>query len=164
MRWTWGRFDTLSGSDVYDLLALRSAVFVVEQDCVFLDADGLDRQSWHLLGRDASGTLVAYLRCLDPGLKYREPSIGRVTVTTAMRRTGLGRMTMAEGIARVGALWPDLAIRINAQHRLEAFYASFGFTTEGPIYDEDGIDHVEMTLAPAAASHRNTTTTKEIVR
>lgn len=154
--WSWKRFDALSGDDVYDALALRSEIFVVEQRCAFLDADGFDRHGWHLLARlDAKtgasstrgGALVAYLRCLDPGVKYAEPSIGRVTVASSYRRTGLGRALMHEGIARAKSQWPDADIVIAAQQRLDAFYASLGFRVEGSTYLEDGIDHVEMRLA-----------------
>jgi ElaA protein len=144
--WTWAHFDRLSSRDVYDCLALRSAVFVVEQDCVFLDPDGCDAGAWHLLGRGDDGRLVAYLRGLASGVKYPEPSIGRVVVASSARGTGLGRPLMREGIARVSALWPGQDIVIGAQQRLEPFYGSLGFVAEGGIYDEDGIDHVRMRL------------------
>ena len=163
--WSWKRFDALSGDDVYDALALRSEVFVVEQRCTFLDADGCDRDAWHLLARidaqtDASsmrsGLLVAYLRCLDPGVKYAQPSIGRVTVASSYRRTGLGRALMYEGIARTNAQWPGLDILIAAQQRLEAFYVSLGFRVQGTPYLEDGIDHVEMRLATTRRAQAET--------
>jgi ElaA protein len=145
--WTWAHFDKLSSRDVYDLLALRSAVFVVEQNCVFLDPDDCDQAAWHLLGRSADGHLVAYLRGLGPDVKYPEPSIGRVIVAESARSAGLGRVLMQEGIPRVRALWPATDIVIGAQQRLEPFYRSLGFVTEGETYDEDGIDHVRMRLA-----------------
>ena len=136
---------------MYDLLALRSAIFVVEQDCVFLDADDADRAAWHLLGTtiDDNGrpVLAAYLRCLDPGVRYPEPSIGRVVVAARRRGAGLGRVLMAEGIARSERAWPGRDIVLNAQHRLEAFYRSLGFVTEGPPYLEDAIEHVAMRRA-----------------
>jgi ElaA protein len=144
--WTWAHFDKLSTRDVYELLALRSTVFVVEQHCVFLDPDDCDQDAWHLLGRSDDGTLVAYLRGLAPGVKYSEPSIGRVIVAESERGAGLGRVLMQEAIPRVRALWPAEDIVIGAQQRLEAFYRSLGFVTEGEIYDEDGIDHVCMCL------------------
>ncbi len=151
LAWTWKRFDELSVNDVYALLALRSEVFVVEQRCVFLDADGADRSAWHLLGRtdaaDGAPSLAAYLRCLDPGLKYPEPSIGRVVTAPALRGRGLGRALMDEGLERSHDAWPAAAIVINAQMRLEAFYRSLGFRTEGEPYVEDDIDHVQMRLA-----------------
>jgi ElaA protein len=148
--WTWQRFDDLSGRDVYDLLALRSQVFVVEQACPFLDTDYCDQPAWHLLGRvvDDSGDakLAAYLRAIDAGIKYDEPSIGRVIVAEAWRGQGLGRVLMREGIARARILWPRDDIVIGAQQRLEDFYRSLGFAREGEVYDEDGIDHIRMRL------------------
>lgn len=159
--WTWRRFEALTVDDVYDMLALRSEVFVLEQRCAFLDADGCDRNAWHLLGRvdagrvDAgaegqprigSAPLAAYLRSLDPGVKCPESSIGRVIVASPYRGTGLGRALMREGIARALAQRPHVAIRISAQLRLEAFYASLGFCSAGLPYVEDGIDHVDMQL------------------
>ncbi len=149
LSWRWSRFDTLSNDDVHDLLALRSEVFVVEQRCVFLDADGCDRSAWHLLGRarDASRALFAYLRCLDPGVRYDEPSIGRVVTAPAVRSLGLGRALMDEGIVRSQDAWPGADLVINAQRRLEAFYRSLAFRTEGDPYLEDDIEHVRMRLA-----------------
>lgn len=153
--WTWARFDALAAADVYDFLALRSEVFVVEQGCPFLDADGFDSSAWHLLGRapesasapGSTSLLLAYLRVLDAGVKYQEPSIGRVITRASHRRTGLGRALMREGLARAASVWPGRAIRIAAQQRLEAFYASLGFTSVGAPYLEDGIDHIEMLRA-----------------
>lgn len=153
LAWTWGRLASLSAYDVHDLLALRSRVFVVEQDCVFLDPDDADRDAWHLLVRIVDGpergdaALAGYLRCLAPGVRYVEASIGRVVTSPEARGTGLGRTLMKEGLARTLALWPDADVRINAQARLEAFYASMGFVVDGTPYDEDGIEHVEMRLA-----------------
>ena len=84
MRWTWARFVELSLDDLYDALALRCRVFVLEQG-PYLDPDGLDRQAWHLLGRDEAGALQVYLRVVDPGAKYAEPAIGRVVACVAGR-------------------------------------------------------------------------------
>ena len=146
MKWWCGRFGALSVGDLYDALALRSQVFVVEQNCVFLDADGADRDSAHLLGRDEAGVLQAYLRVVDPGVKYPEPSIGRVITSAATRGSGLGHALIAEGIARCRSAWPGEPIRIGAQSRLESFYARHGFVREGDDYIEDGIPHCEMVL------------------
>lgn len=146
LTWTSMRFDRLSTRDLYDLLALRSQVFVVEQNCVFLDTDHCDQAAWHLLGRAADGRLVAYLRGIDAGVKYVEPSIGRVVVAEQARGHGLGRVLMEEGMRRARAVWPRSDIVIGAQQRLEAFYASLGFVGEGELYIEDGIDHIRMRL------------------
>lgn len=146
--WTWARLEALSPMDVYDLLALRSEVFVVEQACVFQDADGVDRQAFHLLGRDAAGRLQACLRVVDAGAKYPEPSIGRVITAPEARRTGLGRVLMAQGLLRCMQVWPGRAVCISAQARLERFYRDFGFVAQGAPYMEDGIPHLEMLRAP----------------
>jgi ElaA protein len=147
MRWHWSRFAELSVDDLYDALQLRSRVFVLEQG-PYLDADGLDRSSWHLLGRDAQGVLVACLRVVDPGHKYDEPSIGRVVLAMALRGRGAGRALMAEGMAGCERLWPGQPIRISAQAHLERFYASLGFARVGEPYLEDGIPHLEMLRPP----------------
>lgn len=143
MHWTWQRFVELGVDNLYDALQLRSRVFVLEQG-PYLDADGLDRQSWHLLGRDACGVLVSYLRIVDPGVKYEEPSIGRVVTAPEIRGGGHGRALMVEGVAGSERLWPGRAIRISAQAHLERFYGSLGFVRVGPDYLEDDIPHVEM--------------------
>ena len=73
LTWQWTRFEGLTADDVYDMLALRARIFVLEQNCAYLDPDGVDRQSWHLLGRDAGGRLLAYVRVCDPGVKFDPP-------------------------------------------------------------------------------------------
>ena len=143
MDWTWARFATLSLDDLYDALALRCRVFILEQG-PYQDPDGLDRVSWHLLGRDDAGRLQAYLRVVDPGCKFAEPSMGRVITAPEVRGTGLGRTLVAEGLARSDAVWPGRGHRISAQAHLQRFYGGFGFTTVGEPYAEDDIPHVEM--------------------
>ena len=147
MNFLWSRFETLGVDNLYDALALRCRVFVLEQG-PYLDPDGADRQSWHLLARDHAGTLQAYLRVVDPGVKYAQPAIGRVLTSPETRGSGLGRRLMAEGLARCGSAWPGLGIRISAQAHLERFYGSLGFVQEGAEYLEDGIPHIEMARAP----------------
>lgn len=142
--WAWRRLAGLTADDVYDLLALRAAVFVVEQACAYLDPDGLDRHSWHLLGRDAAGALRACLRVVDPGLKYAEPSMGRVVLDKALRGSGLADTLVAEGVRRCDAAWPGRANRISAQAHLQRFYARHGFQPVGDIYSEDDIPHIQM--------------------
>jgi ElaA protein len=148
VNWTWLRFDDLGVHGLYDLLALRSRVFVLEQG-PYLDADGIDASSWHLLGRDEAGVLQAYLRAVDPGVKYSEPSIGRVVTAPGVRGTGLGRALMHEGLRRCAAQWPGQGIRISAQARLREFYAALGFVAVNGEYLEDHIPHLEMTWRPA---------------
>lgn len=143
VHWHWSRFEELTLQGLYDLLALRQRVFVLEQG-PYLDADGLDQQAWHLLGRDEQGRLLAYLRVVDPGFKYEEPSIGRVVTDAAVRGTGMGRLLVAEGVAGCDRLWPGLNVRISAQSHLQRFYGAFGFEPVGDEYLEDEIPHIEM--------------------
>lgn len=145
IHWHWLRWDDLRLDDLYDALALRCRVFILEQG-PYLDPDGVDRHCWHLLGRDEAGVLQAYLRVVDPGLKYAEPSIGRVISSAERRGTGLGRALVAEGVARCLAAWPGQGIRISAQAHLERFYAGLGFEPVGEPYLEDDIPHLEMLL------------------
>ena len=145
--WQWSSFADLPNADLYEWLAQRQNVFVLEQQCLYPDLDGYDQDAWHLLGwkaRDGKRQLAAGLRVIAPGVKYTEMSIGRVLSTEAARGTGVGRELLTEGIARAGQLYPGHRIRIGAQRYLEAFYGSFGFRTVSEPYDEDGIMHVEM--------------------
>jgi ElaA protein len=144
LNWRWTRFAGLSGDDVYDMLALRSTIFVVEQACVYLDPDGLDRSSWHLLGRDESGALLAYARVCDPGVKYAPPSVGRVVVDPSRRGTGLGHLLIAEVLRRCDSAWPGQPNRIGAQAHLQDFYGRHGYVAVGETYLEDGIVHIDM--------------------
>lgn len=166
MQWTWARFAELRIDDLYDALALRSRVFVVEQACAFQDPDGADRRSWHLLGRDDAGVLTSYLRVVDAsgvGLapdagaerggnagaaEGSAPAIGRVVTAPEVRGTGSGRALFAEGLARCLAAWPGRGIRLNAQAHLERFYGGFGFVRAGENFIEDDIPHVPMWRAP----------------
>lgn len=141
--WQWLRFAELGVDNLYDALQLRSRVFVLEQG-PYLDADGVDRQAWHLLGRDGPGALVAYLRVVDAGARYAEPSIGRVVTAIEVRGSGVGRALMAEGVAGCARHWPGRAVRISAQAHLERFYNGFGFVRVAEDYLEDGIPHVQM--------------------
>jgi ElaA protein len=141
--WRFARFDELSAREAHDMFQLRAAVFVVEQTCAFQDLDGADPACWHLLGCEG-GRLVAYCRLVPPGIKYPEPSIGRVITSLDARRTGAGRALMREAIARAEKLWPAERLRIGAQLYLKRFYESFGFAQSSEPYDEDGILHIEM--------------------
>lgn len=156
MDWTWCRFGDLGVDNLYDALALRCQVFVLEQG-PYLDPDGLDRHAWHLLGRDLDGHLQAYLRVVDGGHKYAEPSIGRVITSGARRRSGLGQALMAEALRRCDHGEPGRpapALRISAQAHLQGFYAGFGFEPVGETYLEDDIPHIEMfRRSPDHASH-----------
>lgn len=142
----WLPFDRLTARQAHDLLQLRQRVFVVEQRCAYLDADGLDPQCWQGLGT-ANGALVATARIVPPGLAYEEPAIGRVVSSPDHRRAGFGRQLMEEAIRETRRLYPGQGIRIGAQRYLERFYGSLGFVPVGEPYDEDGIPHVHMLRA-----------------
>ncbi|MDQ3026186.1 MAG: GNAT family N-acetyltransferase [Pseudomonadota bacterium] len=150
LQWRFTSFDELTVREVHDLYQARVAVFVVEQNCPFQDFDGLDPGCWHLLGRAPDGLLLAYCRLVPPGLKYAQPSIGRVLTTKEARGSGAGRELMAKAVGHAEHLWPGRAIRIGAQRYLERFYGGFGFAKSSEPYDEDGIVHIEM-MRPAAA-------------
>lgn len=147
IEWQWRCFAQLSGAELYQVLARRQDVFVLEQQCLYQDIDGLDLDAHHLLGWrtiDGERQLAAYLRCLAPGVKYAEMSLGRVLTSRQARGCGIGRALLAQGIARAQQQYPGQRIRIGAQQYLERFYAGFGFKTSSQPYDEDGIMHVEM--------------------
>jgi ElaA protein len=139
LRWHDRAFTELTVGELYAIVQLREAVFVVEQNCVYRDADGLDPPSRHLFA-DAGGDLRAYLRIVPPGVKYAEISLGRIVTSQAARRGGLGKELVRRGLAAVGAV----PVRIGAQLYLERFYAGFGFVRSSDVYDEDGIPHIEM--------------------
>lgn len=148
IEWQWCGFHELSNVELYEVMAQRLKVFVLEQQCFYDDFDGLDLGAHHLLGwrRKADGgrELAAYLRVLAPGAKYEEVAIGRVLTTEQARGTGAGRELLARGIELAEKLHPGHRIRIGAQLYLEKFYQSFGFETISEPYDEDGIMHIDM--------------------
>ena len=141
--WSLAPFAELAPRHIHDMYRLRVDVFIVEQNCVFQDVDGVDPKCWHLLGYSDS-VLVAYCRILPAGVKFPEPSIGRVITARSVRRTGMGRVLMAEAMKRARELFGDRQIRIGAQAHLERFYNEFGFKKSSEPYDEDGILHIEM--------------------
>lgn len=142
MDWQLKPFDALTPGELYALLALRSDVFVVEQNCVYLDTDGLDSIALHLW---LPGTphALAVARLLPPGSCYAEASIGRVATAGRVRRTGLGRALFQRALDEVAQRWPG-PVRIMAQSYLTKFYAEFGFLIQGDEFLEDGIPHFYM--------------------
>lgn len=147
MNWQWLSFEGFTPEELFEIMKVRQAVFVVEQNCAYQDADDLDQVSWHLMGWHEDNmrrNLVAYLRVVFPGRKYPEPSIGRVLTASSARGAGLGKVLMREAIAHTASVYPQMSIRISAQRYLEKFYSGFGFETVSEPYDEDGIPHIEM--------------------
>lgn len=138
-------FEALSPYELYDAIKLRNEVFVVEQNCIFQDADGKDLDAFHLFIYQEE-KLLAYSRLIAAGLGYKEMSIGRIVSSPAARGMGIGRVLVAESIKACKQLFGEGSIRIGAQYYLLNFYRSFGFKEEGDIYLEDGIEHIEMVL------------------
>ncbi len=142
--WAIGHFNDLTLNQLYAILVLRQEVFVIEQDCPYLDADGKDQNSHHMMGFDDKGVLAAYSRICDPGVSYQEPAIGRIVTAYSFRGKGLGKELMIRSIQETENLYGSVSIRISAQKYLVDFYASFQFKIVGDEYMEDGIPHVEM--------------------
>jgi ElaA protein len=136
---TFVRFDDFTPHDLYALLRLRSAVFVVEQNCVYLDPDDRDQSAVHALGRE-HGRLVACARWYDDG----ELHLGRIVTAPTVRGRGLGHALVSACLGEIG---PAARVVMSAQAHLEGFYASHGFVAEGAGYLEDGIPHVRMVRA-----------------
>ena len=140
-------FNKLTINELYDIMVLRQEIFVVEQNCPFLDADGKDQAAWHLLARDTEGRLVAYTRLLPKGVSYDEyASIGRVANAQKIRGTGVGKVLMQKSIEWMAQLFPNEPVKIGAQTYLLTFYSSLGFVSTGEEYLEDGIPHTIMIL------------------
>lgn len=140
-------FDQLSPFELYDIMALRQEVFIVEQNCPYLDADGKDPHCWHLMGRNSEKKLICYTRLLPEGLAYQGyTSIGRVVSSPAARGAGAGKMLMRRSIEMCIHLFGNQPVKIGAQSYLLKFYESFGFRSTGEEYLEDGIPHTKMVL------------------
>ena len=147
----WSSFQQLNCEELYEILRIRQEIFTVEQHCAYQDADGLDSCALHLQAWESDFNrrrIVGYLRVLPPGSRFAEPSIGRLLVIPALRRSGLARDLMKEAVERIAALHPGMPVRISAQWYLQNFYASLGFTVISAVYDEDGIPHLDMMRLP----------------
>ncbi|MEA3119851.1 MAG: ElaA protein [Paraburkholderia sp.] len=148
--WRWRPFSELTALEVYEMLAARNVVFVVEQNCVYGDIDGLDRDAWHLLAfsRGESGAkLAGYLRVLPPGQTQSDVIIGRVLTAAEFRGFGLGNAMLKQVLKHIAAQWPGMAISLHAQAHLRNFYGAFGFEPTSGVHDEDGIAHIWMRSA-----------------
>ncbi|MGF1726306.1 GNAT family N-acetyltransferase [Photobacterium nomapromontoriensis] len=147
MQWQCLSFEQLTTHQLYDLLKLRSDVFVVEQQCAYPDLDNHDRtaDTYHLLGY-RNHELVAYLRLLPPETTYPQISIGRVTTASQARGAGLGHCLLEQGLLTAERLWPGQTIEIGAQSHLQHYYQRYGFEAFSEEYLEDGIPHIDMRL------------------
>ncbi|MFT5210427.1 MAG: ElaA protein [Flavobacterium sp.] len=146
--WQWKKFEDLSRNELHQILRARQKVFIIEQDCIYEDADDLDESAWHLFNwkKDGNGDLVlaAYLRVLPPGKIYTEVTFGRVLVAAEFRGIRLGEALIAKAIKCIEDEFLTQSIRISAQEYLEKFYQNFGFQRCNAPYEEDGILHLEM--------------------
>lgn len=137
------KFEELTIDELYDILQLRSEVFVVEQDCVYQDIDGKDRKALHVIGR-LNNQIIAYTRCFAPGYYFNEAAIGRVVVSKEYRKHDFGHEIMKASLAAIKEHYQTSEIKLSAQTYLVRFYESHGFQTQGEGYLEDGIPHVGM--------------------
>ena len=151
MNWSLKPWCELTTDELYELLALRAEVFVVEQTCPFQDLDGLDRRDGvlHLLGYE-EGQLVAYARIMAPGIGDEQgAAIGRVVTSPRSRGGGLGHRLLDEAVTACTVRWPAHSIWLGAQAHLQGFYGKHGFVAEGEGYLEDDIPHMGMRRQPA---------------
>lgn len=143
IQWKIKSFENLSVHELYDILRLRSEIFVVEQSCVYLDSDGKDKLALHLLG-EFEGKIVAYSRLFKPGISFDNASIGRVVVDANYRDRKWGHNLMREAIAGIKNHFGENKITIGAQLYLKKFYEAHGFVQTSEMYLEDDIPHIEM--------------------
>lgn len=147
LTWVCKPFEALSGSEVYLMGQLRQEVFVVEQDCPYLDFDNLDQISAHVMAFNEQHELMAYTRLVPKGGTYdTDISIGRVVTSSKARGKGFGRLLMEKSMDYCWELWGKQNIRISAQDYLLKFYESLGFQDTGKKYLEDNIPHTQMYL------------------
>lgn len=141
--WKIKPFSKLSTEELYQILKIRQEVFIVEQTCYYLDADGYDQQAVHIWA-EKEGEVLAYSRVFEPGIKYTEASIGRVLTNPNYRKNNLGKILIRFSINTIEARFRTQSIRISAQDYLLRFYSEFGFQDTGKKYLEDDIPHTEM--------------------
>lgn len=146
IHWHCKAFKKLTADELYEIIKLRNEVFVVEQNCVFQDADNKDQQCLHFMGW-IENDLAAYTRLAPPGYIYQEAAIGRVVISPAFRKKGIGYTLMQKSIEECRKLFGSTIIKIGAQYHLKNFYGSLGFKQVSDIYLEDGIEHIYMMLS-----------------
>ncbi len=137
-------FEELTLEELYEIIKIRQEVFVVEQNCAFIDSDGYDKKAIHLMLKNEQGHLIAYARLLDKGIIYKEATIGRVLTLASARKLGLGRIVFLNAISGLYTYFGKQAIKIQAQSYLVDFYKSFGFEVISEAYLDTGIYHNDM--------------------
>ena len=146
LNWELKTFKRLTVEELYAAMRLRGEVFIVEQNCPYIDADGKDFHSHHLMGYEGD-ELVAYSRLVEPGIAYNEVSIGRVITSPKHRRKNYGKLLMQKSIEEIERMYGKVPIRIGAQAYLKKFYEGFDFVDLNEPYLEDGIEHLIMLRA-----------------
>jgi ElaA protein len=144
INWTTKHFKDLSVDEYFEILFLRSEIFIIEQNCPYMDVDEKDRKAFHLFGRNEAGKVIAVTRILPKGVSYAEMSIGRVALKKEYRRTGIGDELMQESIKYIEQQFGKQNIRISAQQYLLNFYQKQGFKQVSEMYLEDNQPHMEM--------------------
>ncbi|MHA4989237.1 GNAT family N-acetyltransferase [Cetobacterium somerae] len=139
------KFNELTLEELYEILKLRSEVFVVEQKCIYNDIDGKDLTSSHIMIKE-NGKIKAYLRALQPGVSYEDASLGRVLVSPDARGKGYAKVIVVKGVEYILNNFNTTKITIGAQEYLKNFYSEIGFKPISEVYDEDGIPHLDMTF------------------
>lgn len=139
------KFNELTLEELYEILKLRSEVFVVEQKCIYNDIDGKDLTSSHIIIKE-NGKIKAYLRALQPGVSYEDASLGRVLVSPDARGKGYAKIIVTKGVEYILNNFNTTKITIGAQKYLKNFYSEIGFKPISEVYDEDGIPHLDMTF------------------
>ena len=145
LQWRWYELEQMKPVLLYDMLALREAIFVVEQSCIYQELDGLDNAAQHLLGIH-DGAVVACLRLLPPAGEETRVRIGRVAVSSDWRKQGVARLMMQKAIDRARVGYPSCGVFLDAQTYLLDFYRSLGFQLSGDEFLEDGIPHISMQI------------------
>ena len=148
LKFIWKTFKELSSDELYAIIHLRQKVFIVEQDCPYIDADYTDQDAFHLLAYK-DNKLIGYLRAFKPGIKYDGSSLGRIVTEINSRGLGVGKEITKEGVNFLGKKYFDSEIIISAQHRLKSFYTDLGFISRGEVYLEDDIDHCLLYTSPS---------------
>ena len=149
LNFKWSRLESLSVLELFEIIKARESVFVVEQQCPYQETDDMDLYSWHL-AVSLNDELVAYARVVDPGVKYSQPSIGRIMTLEKFRHLKIGRSLMNEAIRFTEQKFPEMSIKIGAQVYLQSFYESLWFDAVSDPYDDEGILHLDMLRPPTS--------------
>ena len=147
IKWHFKAFEELQLEEFYKMIALRVEVFIIEQECPYQELDGKDQKSQHVIC-EQDGKILATARIVDPGISYREPSIGRVVIAEAARGSGLGHELMRQAMAASEKIHGSVSIRLSAQEYLINYYKKHRFEVVSEVYLEDNIPHVEMLFTP----------------